>query len=315
VVLNVILSAAVAFAVINLNGTDPEVRERLVTFELIITTTPDPNAQGQIVIVTATPGPNETSVANLPPDLTSGAQGASGIPTLDPTQLGVNPNLAQAATALPQNCIPHVLADGENPAIVADIYGADVFDLLAVNGIDEDSARFLQIGDVLIVPLEGCELLETGEVISALGTDDEAETEEPDTDATEEPEGTAPATVQPTITLAPTATNAQVEIVDVIAAGDITLEAVEIRNSGNTINMSGWTLSDGQGNTYVFPDERRLFSNASVTINTRAGQNTPIVLYWGRDTAIFEAGDVVVLADSDGVVQASLRIPEVQGLQ
>jgi len=115
-------------------------------------------------------------------------------------------------------------------------------------------------------------------------------------------------TALPTITLAPTAANAQVVIDQVINAGDITREEVVIRNTGNTLNLTGWTLSDGDGNVFVF-DERRLFSGATLRINTRAGQPTPVVLFWGRDEAVFAVGDVVVLADGNGAVQATLRLP------
>jgi len=33
------------------------------------------------------------------------------------------------------------------------------------------------------------------------------------------------------------------------------------------------------------------------------------VLFWGRDEAVFAVGDVVVLADGNGAVQATLRLP------
>jgi LysM repeat protein len=322
VLLNILVTAAVAFAVVNLTGgRSGAVTERLVTFEVLVTTTPNPNVTPQVIIVTPTP---EGGRATLPPDVLEGTSPAvANVPTLDPTLLSADTSLQGTGTALPSDCVPHPIADGENPSIIADIYGVSVFDLLAVNGLTEEDAVFLQIGQVLIVPLEGCDLVPVEPVVVSEETEDadapsiaaaSSGTPGADDDATEEataeltPELSPTPTIRPTITLAPTATNAQVTIDQVLSAGDITREEVVIRNTGNTINLTGWTLSDGDGNLFVF-DERRLFSGATVRINTRAGQNTPVVLYWGRQEAVFAPGDVVVLADANGNVQATLRLP------
>jgi hypothetical protein len=114
--------------------------------------------------------------------------------------------------------------------------------------------------------------------------------------------------VAPTITLPPTAVNAQVEIVRVISAGDITAEGVEIRNLGGVVNLTGWTLTDGDGNSFTFP-EQRLFTNGLVTVFTRVGQNTPIALFWGRNEAVWgDAGETATLANADGDAQSTLRL-------
>ena len=111
-----------------------------------------------------------------------------------------------------------------------------------------------------------------------------------------------------TLTLPPTAINAQVQIVRVLGAGDITSEGVEIRNTGGVVDLTGWTLEDADGNVFTFP-EQRLFTNGLVTVYTRRGTNTPIALYWGRSAAVWgEDGDGVTLADADGDVQATLRL-------
>ena len=321
VVLNVIVTVGVAYAVISLNPGDSEPVERQVPFYIPVTSTPDPNYTPPVIIITATVDPNfdaqqaqSGQQADIPLDIIETNPAVANAPTLDPTLLESNPEVAEAAAALPSNCLLHVVAEGEFPGSIADLYGASVFDLLAVNGLDEESATLIQIGDQLIVPLEGCELIGEGEPIVVSSEDDNEDDSDADDDAEETPEATPEITeeptpvVTPTVTLAPIAVNAQVEIADVIGLGDITTEGIVIRNLGNTLNLSGWTLSDGDGNTFVFPDERRLFSNASLTIFTREGQNTPVVLHWGRDEAVFgEAGDVIVLADEDGVVQATLR--------
>mgnify|MGYP001098660451 CR=1 FL=1 len=326
VILNVLITAGVAFAIISLNpgGSGTESRQ-LVTFVVPITATPDPNYTPPVIVVTATVDPNNPNPAvaqqgagtevNLPQDLIETNPAVANAPTIDPTLLEENPELQEAVAALPPNCLPHILQEGEFPGLVAQQYEISVFDLLAVNQLTEDDATLLQIGDQLIVPLEGCSLLD--EIEAQIITDEdfeetaEADADDPDAEVTAEATDESAPQVTPTVTLAPTAINAQVEITQIIGAGDITTEAVVIRNLGNTLNLSGWTLSDSDGNVFVFPDERRLFSNASLTINTRVGQNTPVVLHWGLDEAVFgEDGDVIILSDEDGVVQATLRRPE-----
>lgn len=325
VVFNIIVTAGVAFLVVSSNpGGAGSGTERLVTFVVRVTTTPDPNFTPPVIVVTATPDPNNPNPSqpqvDLPPDIIETNPAIANAPTIDPAVLDENPAIAEAQAALPPNCFLHIVQEGEFPTLIAENYGVNFFDLMAVNNLDEESATQLQIGDQLIVPAEGCELLaqlEAEVVSSEDDAGDEAEvTQEVTSEVTPEitaeatPELSPTPTVSPTITLAPTAANAQVEITQIIGPGDITTEAVVIRNVGNTLNLSGWTLSDGDGNTFVFPDERRLFSNASLTINTRTGQNTPVVLFWGRDEAVFgEEGDVIILADADGEVQATLRRP------
>jgi hypothetical protein len=104
------------------------------------------------------------------------------------------------------------------------------------------------------------------------------------------------------------ATQGTVHILDITDIGDITAEAVEIENTGDTVNFTGWTLRDSDGNIFTFP-EQFLFSHARVTLYTRAGRNTAIAFYWGLDEAQFEPGELVTLANSEGVVQFSFTIP------
>jgi hypothetical protein len=110
-------------------------------------------------------------------------------------------------------------------------------------------------------------------------------------------------------TLPPTVVNAQIEIVQVIKAGDITREGIEIRNNGPVVSLMGWTLSDTQGNVYIFPD-RRLFTGGQLTVYTRFGDDTAIAHYWNRIDAVWgDAEDAVILTDSDGSVQSVYKLP------
>ncbi len=313
IVLNVIISAGVAFVVFSAlreqnPGSQPIVTPLII--EVVYTATTDPNATVPVRIVTATPLPGTVIANAIPTGLLETPDLTNNPPvTFDASLVASDTVLQQTATALPPGCILHTLQEGEFPSSVAELYGADLFDLMAVNGLDDETAGFLQIGEVLIVPLEGCPLTRediatpepTDEEVSALSADEEA-TEESDAEATDEP------TVRPTLTLPPTATDAQVTIVEVVSAGDVTAEGVVIRNTGSTVDMTGWTLTDTQGNTFTFP-EQLLFSNASVTVFTRIGQNTPVALYWGESSDIWgEPGDVATLSDADGVAQSVFRL-------
>lgn len=285
------------------------VAPQVVTVPIIITATRDLNATEVVRIVTATPLPG--SVGPLPTGILDTDSPTLSVATLDPELLGANAALQATVTSLPQNCIPHAIQAGDTPFGIAEQYGVSGFDIMEINGLTEQTATQLQIGDVLIVPLEGCPLTAADVAGAQAGNATEAVSTETTPESTAEPEitNTPSPTVIPTITLPPTAINAQIEIVRVISAGDITAEGVEIRNLGGVVNMTGWTLRDSEGNTFTFP-EQRLFTNGMVTVYTRVGQNTPIALFWGRSDAVWgERGDSIVLANASGEAQASLRLP------
>lgn len=314
IVLNVLISLAVAFGVISLwnSRNPPESGVQVITLEVRITNTPDPNATIPVRIITATPVPG--SIGLLPtgviddatpgtpagPEATVDAQAISGVLSSDTA-------LQNTATALPANCILHVVAAGDTPFGVAEQYRADGFELMAVNGLTEETAGSLQIGDVLIVPLEGCPL--TAADVAAASEPTEEATPEATPEATAEGTTEAAPTARPTLTLPPTAASAQVAILEVIGAGDVTTEGVVIRNTGNTININGWTLSDDLGNIYTFA-ERVLFSNAQLTLFSRVGQDTAIALFWNKSAPLFaQPGAVLTLRDRNNTVQSTYRVP------
>ncbi len=232
------------------------------------------------------------------------------ISTIDPalfeSDLGASANGNGAARQLH----PAHHREGDTPFGIAEQYGADGDELMAVNGLDEDSAALLQIGDVLIVPLPGCPLAaalpQTTEAAAAV-----TETPEPSgtpATATSEPSISPTPSQIPTATLPPTAANAQVEIVRVLSPGDINAEGVDIRNNGAVVDMTGWKLSDASGDTYTFP-EQRVFTGGVLTIYTRVGTDTPQAKFWGRDTALWLSGSTITLTDADGHVQSTYIVP------
>jgi hypothetical protein len=306
VVLNILITMGVAYAVISLTAQPQSASGQplVITVPVLVTMTTDPNAGPVVRVITATPLPG--SIGVLPTGILETPLPGTANPTLEAEAQGVQPGDESAVlvtTALPPNCILHTVEANDTPFGIAEIYGVSGFDLMEVNGLSEATATSLQIGDQLIVPLEGCTLTRQ-EVFPEVATPTVENIEDVATSVESTP------TVRPTLTLPPTASSAQVEIVEVISAGDVTAEGVAIRNVGNTINLNGWTLTDAEGTAYTFTD-RLLFSNARVVLYTRIGQDTPAVLFWNRSTAVFgEPGDVLTLKDANGVVQSTYRLPE-----
>lgn len=329
VIVNVFVSLGVVLIVLSVlnprnQGGSPQTV--LVTVPLIITATPNPNAGPTVIIITATPRDGEVF---LPTDLQTEialAETNVPIPTLDATLLGQSASLQETTTALPGNCIPYVLQDGDTPFAIALEYGVDFDEFMAVNALTEESASFLQIGQVLIVPLEGCEL--TASAISASETatflpsptftptgtlrsptPTPTETEPITPTLTPSRTSSPMPTPTPTATIPPTAVNAQVEIVQVRDTGNVTAEGVEIRNNGPVIDLSGWTLRDGEGNIYTFPDQRRLFQGGLLTVYSRVGEDTAIALFWDRTTPVWSSDETVTLIDNEGRAQSVFEIP------
>lgn len=313
-----IVAVAGTFLALQLFGGESEdnARIQLVTVEVLITATPNPNASPAVRIITATPDRTQVVVPEgIVPQVAEGTEEVVIAPTIDPTLLGANAAIGLTVTSLPQDCILHVIREGDTPFGIAQEYGVNPFLMLDANNLTEEESTFLQIGETLIVPLEGCA------VDQLLATEAPTETPTPTDDpstpsatptatpsASATPSDTPTVTPTPTITLAPTASNAQIQIVDVEVPGDITAEGVRIRNTGNTVDVTNWTLTDADGNEYVFPVQR-IFSNAEVTVYTRAGENTPIAFYWGRDEAVWDRpDDIITLQDAQGNVQATARL-------
>ena len=324
VILNVFISIGVALVliqIVNSRDTGASNVTQIVTLEVYITTTPGPTQTPYVI--TATP---PEGVVVLPTGLfgtltpggsvQSTTTSGTAAPTIDPSLIGDNVALQAQATnaALPSGCILHTIAEGDTPFAIAEQYGADGFQLLEVNGLTEETSVFLQIGQVLIVPLEGCTL--TANVLE--GEDPTELTEEPTVTDTLDPTTSASTstaaaptdTLQPTrtATLPPTAENAQMEIVEVRSPGVITAEYVRIRNNGPTVNISGWSISDDDGNTYNFR-EQFLFERGSITLNTAVGTDTTNNKFWGQQEAVFQSGDTVTLLDNLGQVQSTYVIP------
>lgn len=326
IILNVIISISVALVVINIVNTRSQAQPPQVvmaTVPIIITATQDRNAPTQTPwIVTATPLPGQVILPTGLIDETGEPRTPLAVDTIDPLLLSQNVELQGTVTALPFNCIPYTIQEGDTPFGIALQYGVDFTELMAVNGLDDTTASLLQIGQVLIVPLEGCQL--ASEALSGTQTATVAPPQSP----TSTPTSTAPVTpsttpstsptptltftpsLTPTSTLPPTAANAQVIISGVSNAGDVTAESISIQNVGQaTVDISSWRLEDSDGITYTFPNDRRLFGSASIIVFSRVGQDTPSALFWNRQQAVLSRGETITLYDRAGVAQSTFTVP------
>ncbi len=285
--------AAVAgtFVALRLFGEDNERMDILevITVEVIITTTPLP-----VKLATPAPAAVGREQVQLPADIA--AEAASGnIATVDASQLGARDALFATPTVFiaggpirnQRNCLIHTIRSGDSPYSVAFDYFVDLDLLMEVNELTEQKARSLRVGDQLIVPLPGCIV----DGVAVAGSDAPA---------------LIVATAAPTPT--PTPVPAQLEIVAVEGIGDITAEGIHLRNIGEQLNISEWTLTDADGNTFRF-GQKLLFEEGEVAVYTRSGISTGNAWFWGLDESVWEAGETVTISDSRGRARLALQIP------
>lgn len=294
IILNILVSVAVTFTVATVldNGRPQPTPIIPPTVVVFITNTPGPTQTPIVQIITATPDPKtltESGDNGALGDLTEEAtEGPTETPTLTEAEL-------TATEAAINELQTHTVQAGESPALIAANYEVSVEDLLCQNGLEEGDLIFPD--DVLVIPgPEGCTYSPATETAAP------GEPDAPDATSTRSP--------LPTITLQPTAENAQLRVDAVIGAGDITVEEVTLINDGGFIDLTGWKLYDREGNEYTFP-ETRIFPGGAMTVRTRRGEDTPLVRYWGLNTAVWgDEGDAVTLEDAEGAVQAIYVIGE-----
>lgn len=242
----------------------------------------------EMMVITSTPGEEE----GVPvPEVTA-------VATIDPQYLPPIPTDLPPGTATPtppdDGCIRYQVEAGDSIIAIAQEFGVFPGDMLLINDLDED--HVLQIGEELIVPVEGCAELYTPTPVPT-------PTNTPFTLELDTPTPTVPATVPATVV------SAQVEIVDVRFAGNVNSEEVEIRNLGNVVNLQGWRLLNERGESFLFP-EFRMQPGSRVKIFSRQGPTTPAALYWGRETPAWADGELVTLLDATGQIQATFLIGE-----
>jgi LysM repeat protein len=216
----------------------------------------------------------------------------------------------QAAPATPTQSEPvyHIVQPGDTLSSIAEQYDVDLQDLMRANGIDDPD--YVLLGQELIVPVGGMPIVTATPTTVPAVTNTALPFEPP----TPLPAGAtipaAPAaTVLPTPTAVPTLTPvpaAEVQrSLEVLYPDDPVKETVYIVNSGLYVRLTGWTLSDENGNTYVFPDFGLGGSGAAISIHTGSGIDTATDLYWGRSATAWNVGEIATLKDSNGKIIVS----------
>ncbi|EMA51930.1 endonuclease [Halococcus thailandensis JCM 13552] len=82
-------------------------------------------------------------------------------------------------------------------------------------------------------------------------------------------------------------------------------EYVELINaSGSTIDLSGYTITYGDGATYTFDDGFELAVDQPVTVHTGSGDDSDTDVYVGRDEVAldYQGPDKVTVKNADGTV-------------
>lgn len=172
---------------------------------------------------------------------------------------------------------------GDSLGSIALAYGVTVEDLMTVNQLSDPDD--IGAGQIIFVPLP----LESFSTPTLPPLNDD--------------------TPLPTVTPVLAGSTPLVEITTLIGAGDIDNEQVLIKNIGQTeVSLEDWRLLDSDGNIYIFPN-LLLHPDGAVTIHTITGQNTPVELFWGMESPIWEVGETATLVDQQNNVRATYQIP------
>ena len=206
----------------------------------------------------------------------------------------------------------HIVRPGDTISGLALEYDVPGEDIIAANQLQDPD--FLQAGARLIIPVGGVELLPTATLTAVpTSTSTPLPFDPPSVAMTATSEaGTRPTSSLPTATGAPGSVTGElaVRISEVIGAGQAEQERVVITNLGERLaDLQGWILSDGQGNTYTFPNIR-LWPGGNVTVHTRSGEDGSPVnnFYWNNPVALWSPGKVLALTDAAGNLVSSYQV-------
>jgi LysM repeat protein len=205
----------------------------------------------------------------------------------------------------------HTIRAGDTISGLALEYDVPEEDIIAANQLA--NPNLLQVGTKLIIPVGGLQLATPTWTAVPTASDTPLPFNPPSADMTATAVAAAGVTASPPLTAqatVPITGQLEVEITEVVGAGEAEQEQVVITNLGGRLaDMQGWTLSDGQGNTYTFPNFR-LWPGGSVILHTQAGQDgsPPNNFYWQKLVAMWSLGEVVTLKDAAGAVVATYRV-------
>ncbi|NJD59508.1 MAG: LysM peptidoglycan-binding domain-containing protein [Anaerolineae bacterium] len=192
--------------------------------------------------------------------------------------------------------LSYQVKEGDFLGALAIQFNVSVADILAVNGLSDPNS--LYIGQIIYIPNAS---LPTATATSLPPT--------PVLSPTPRPAATT--TPRPSATATPTQLGQEPNMVidKVVGAGVLETERVQLVRSGvGELSLAGWHLEDGKGYKYTFPD-LTLYTGSAINLNTRAGQDTVIDLFWGLNSTIWKSGKIVYLYDAQNELRANYSIP------
>jgi LysM repeat protein len=293
VTLNAIISLLIRLAVVIVAGSNLALQGEAVI-------------PGGVPVAQTQPTP-ETSPGQPTPSTMPADASAGPIPTAQPVPAEGEPQ------ATPLEPTAYTVQPGDTLTSIADRFNVSLEDLMRANDLSDPD--YVQVGQQLIVPIGGLPSVTPTFTPVPIPTD----TPLPFNPPTPLPSGAAPplepaATVGPTPTPVPTlssASGSEVHLaLNVLNTGDVANEMVQIVNQGPFVRLSGWTLSDEDGNVYTFPDFS-LWGGGAINIHSGAGSNTTTDLYWGQPNAVWEPGELATLRDVEGNVIVTYMVPVV----
>ena len=230
--------------------------------------------------------------------------GATGLPTDSemPTQA------VQDGATPTAEVVLHIVKAGDTISGLAYQYDVPEEDIIAANNLE--NPNFLQVDMQLIIPVGGFQEVTATFTPAPTATDTPIPFEPPSADMTATVAAEQGATTTPLPTPLPSSGELNIEITEVLGAGQIDQERVVITNVGDRLaGMQDWTLSGADGSVYTFPNFR-LWAGGGVTVHTRVGQdgNPPSNFYWGKLEPAWSVGDVVTLKDAQGAVLATYTV-------
>jgi LysM repeat protein len=213
----------------------------------------------------------------------------------------------------------HTVQAGDSISALAMEYGLPQEDIIAANQLE--NPNLLQVGSKLLIPVGGLPPASPTWTAVPTASDTPLPFEPPSAEMTAEAldaestqvaaqEGATASSSSSMSTTIPAAGELQIEITEVIGPGQADEERVVITNLGERLaDMQGWTLTDGEGNTYTFPNFR-LWRGGNVTVHTHIGQdgNPPNNFYWNKLVAVWSLGEVVTLKDAAGDVISTYSV-------
>jgi LysM repeat protein len=165
----------------------------------------------------------------------------------------------------------HQVRSGETLGDIAEEYEVTIDELMEINGLADADA--IGVGQVIYVP-----------------------------DKTEQAPTPLPVESENTV-------QGQVEIVSVVGVGDLNSERLIIGEAGGgKHSLAGWQILDEDENVYTFP-QATLYENGQIVLNSKAGVDNPLELFWGLPQPVWESGEMISLVDASGQEQASFQVP------